>query len=336
MATLETLLDRADAAAGTEGEARAWLLPLLQRAQHSPPVLSPRQPGGHDSAAPVPPAADCPTVETSPGSVSFQPVSEEAESTPADLDFPSINPEGTEAQPCPASPAAAVAPQAPISSPLPLATFENPAWPPPAIPTALDQAFGPLEIAFPPLPATEPGRSAPSVEPLPAPPPLRHSFPLQEPRQGRSADFAQPTTNRLEPQSGPPALSSSSQPLASQDSAEQCVPSDPTTISPPADPSHASFQTVSQPSETIDRTPSSEGVPSGHAEPNVSPAANPSSSLPAHRRQSDVSPHDAAPVPTFHVEAKEQKSGEPLAPTERSLEAWRVWLPGPFRSRPRK
>ena len=155
---------------------------------------------------------------------------------------------------------------------------------------ALDQAFAPLEIAFPPLPTRErsegslpAAESAPPVPPSLVAPfraPLKASAPA-EPRRPSEAD-------------GP------------------AIPND------SGDPAGT---------ESVGRV----SLGQVHA-----------------RALADLPTGTAAPVPTFRVDPPadresldSRKRPQPEAPADRpgrtskALEAWRAWLPGPFRSRSR-
>jgi len=330
MSTLETLLVRADAAAAKDGEARSWLFHLLKQGLPgevslpsaadveegcNPPPASPLErpaslnldqaeipfppspglkqaPEGESAFAPDP----GPTTPVDPAPA--KPL-DQAEDCPEDR-FPSE--EGTldlepplfrmEA-PAPAlqdevaSPSSVPSPAAFSPEPSPFASTASAregSLVGASASAALDQAFAPLEIAFPPLPT--PTRSEAT------PPPAKPSPPLPAP-------FATPAFT---------------------------VPSAVTTPSARRD--------------------------AGDAEARVAPAP----ALPVEPEQDheplldDFPAGAAAPVPTFHMHAPPEsesldrlKRRQADVPEDRqappratkTLDAWRAWLPGPFRSRSR-
>jgi len=161
---------------------------------------------------------------------------------------------------------------------------------------ALDQAFAPLEIAFPPLPTREhSGASLPAAESAPpVPPPL-------------VAPFRAPL--------------------------EACAPLEASAPAEPSGPSAAGGPAIPQDS----------GDPAG-----AESVARVSLGQVHARVLADVPTGTAAPVPTFRVDPPADRESldsrrrpQPDAPGDRpgraskALEAWRAWLPGPFRSRPR-
>ncbi len=308
MATLHTLLDRADAAAGTPGEARAWLLLLLKHAETRPQALPPDHPRPPQEARePAPSAATFPSPAALTSQEEFSAPVKSPPPVNSSVPVESSAPENSSApEQSPAPGASSLSPRStpPSPSELPLERASSS--------EALDQAFAPLEIAFPPLPSPErPETRAPSPEPAPAPPPL-------DATRAFRGSFGLPTS---------------------------------------ADPSPSSTPVVAN----ADAPP--DGASVGQEASNRAPAGQPASSAPraAELSSSEESFHAldpldhfptavAAPVPTFHGDALESRSSsetpkrpqaqtpeEPSAPTARakSLQAWRAWLPGAFRPRPR-
>jgi len=348
MAALQTVLDRADAAAGTEGEARAWLLPLIKQAETgSPPASAPDPRPPEQPAQPVvasasllqpsAPKPEAPTAKAEAPAPKGEDPALKAEA-PTAIKQEGL-PDGGESTtpPIPEFPQAS-------SSPPPLARASTS--------EALDQAFAPLEIAFPPLPLPEPpAERGSSPEAASASPPFRVSSPFQ-------AFQGQPTT------AGPGEDTSEDQePSGIEESSARLAtkgPRDPleglrgasgsrvsTDRKPPVtpDPQNA-------PSQRLDNA-ARQDVPTGEpAAPVVSapPAAGlPTSEDPAQRLDA-FSTAVAAPVPSFHVDALEgwasvesRQRPEPQIPADeaapaaraKSLQRWRAWLPGAFRSRSR-
>jgi hypothetical protein len=210
---------------------------------------------------------------------------------------------------------------------------------------ALDQAFAPLEIAFPPLPASKgPEESAPWPEPAAPLPPLGDPAPFRESRGLRiglpapspgneSAGSPDPSSGVREPSGFGPfsALENPSKPSFE-------------TLSPPSSPPPA----PPTPPTPADRQIPADGMVAGPAQPSISPAQGDASGEEPDRCLDDFSAGVAAPVPTFHVESMEEwasvdarKRARPQKPDQESvresnaLQAWRAWLPGHFRSRPR-
>lgn len=193
MATLERLLDQAAAAEGQDGEARTWLLHLLS--QGVPPSEAPPSPPEPLSPSPHPLA-----MESQPSQL---PDTEAPSTDQVDPDPRSIQ----TAPPASASGPVAASVAAPLS----------PSAPDPAFATAaLDQAFAPLEIAFPPLPQIDRRESlGPAPAKLdPVPPP---SFSVSEAKESRSSLVAAPLEEkgevRAEALQGPEPVSDDPRPL---------------------------------------------------------------------------------------------------------------------------
>jgi hypothetical protein len=342
MAALQTLLDRADSAAGTEGAARAWLLLLLKQAETGSQPASaadprpPEQPAepAVASASPLqPPAtmAEAPTaMAEAPAPKAEAPTAMKQEGLPEGRE--SITPPTLESPPAP-------------SSPPPLARASTS--------EALDQAFAPLEIAFPPLPLPEPpAERASSPDATSAPPPLRDSSPFQ-------AFQGQPTTagtgEETSDHQTPPGIEEFSARLATKGPREPLEGLRGASGMPVSrDRKHpVTPDPQNAPSQRLDiaaRQDVSTGGPAGQPEVSAPPAPGlPMSEEPAHRLE-DFSTAVAAPVPSFHVDALEgwasvesRKRPEPQIPADeeapaaraKSLQGWRAWLPGAFRSRSR-
>ncbi len=297
MGALDSVLDRADAASGEGSDARSWLLPLLKQGtpavsplptpseQPTSPLLSTPSPAPSDAVAVSPTA---PLTEQIPKAESPLPESDSPHSSSvtftSDTAWPSA--------PFYAPPALARA-----SDPPPSVKEEEPRGA--AVSAALDQAFAPLEIAFPPLPTPE-RMAAPSLAASTPSSPAPPSFPA--PFQGPS------------------------------------VRHEPSKTREPAE--------IGEPSEI--RAPSAPFLASDR-EDNVDAVGgvDPSS---AHEHLLDDCPKGhAAPVPTFQVEASDDSASRPSrkprrsepeaadekGPAPRTLDTWRAWLPGPFRSRSR-
>ena len=313
MSTLETLLVRADAAAAQDGEARSWLFHLLKQgppgeasspsADSLPSVADPKEgvsslpafPLGRpafldleQAEIPFPPSAD-PTpatlVDQTKDSPDDSPPSEEGMldleprsrvEAPALVQHDEVARESSSPSPV------VFAPEPPALAST--APFREESFASASASAALDQAFAPLEIAFPPL----------------------------------------PTRNRSE--ATPP-------------------PAKPT---PPLTPSLAT-PAFTVPSAVI--TPSARRD-AGDAEASVAPAPAPAFELEQDPEPlfDDFPAGAAAPVPTFHVDAPPERESfdrlkrrQPDVPEDRqappratkALDAWRAWLPGPFRSRSR-
>ncbi|MEB3260711.1 MAG: hypothetical protein VKP63_08810 [Cyanobacteriota bacterium] len=319
MATLLTLLDHADAAgeadAGSQGGAKAWLLLLLKDAEQAPQAITAPPPRPAEQPRDRDPVRAGPKSPGVPPSVPPPAVALEA-ALPADP-----------LPPLPIPPASPVV--EPVTPSIPLPRLDSPANPPSARTTtsaALDQAFAPLEIAFPPLPSPERDQEpAPPRQSPPPPPPLRNaglSWPLG---RGDRSVGAESRPDGL----APPTAEVSSQPG-----------SHPGPVDPPP--------------ETVGGASAPPAVPQPDLLSSLDSSAAPTtggftSERPKHRFDAN-SVGSAAPVPSFQVDSGDDRPptgrrrgtqpetpSEPPAPApgSKSLQAWRAWLPGHFRSRPR-
>lgn len=278
MATLDTLLQRADETGGQAGEARAWLFLQLKEpipTREAVPATAP-------SAGTVPPLESAMASEAPP--LDSQDVGDQAP-------FEELN-TPAESSPAESSPA----PSPPAPEPSQASTLASAPAPRSATATAaLDQAFAPLEIAFPPLPSPDPPQEGDRGPRAPAP----------------VTPFAVASTI-------PPAK----------------VPSE-----PPAAQTWAAPDDLDAPAETVAVVD-----PDDRVDPEVSFDTDQLGLS----YNVDLAPA-AAPVPTFDgstagerapfASRRERKAevspeSEP-PPASKSLESWRAWLPGAFRSRRR-
>jgi hypothetical protein len=293
MGALDAVFERADGAGGQDGDARSWLLPLLKQASPvvvpspapSAPSIPPPRPT--PPAAPAAPAGGAAVAATAPLAEALPIAAEVSPSPIAEASPPQPEPSPPIAEPSPASPD-------PVATDLPWSSLPFADSPPASVPptperdtapagvtasAALDQAFAPLEIAFPPLPTFERTGADSAAVSTASPVPPAGSAPV-------SAPFAsEPAPATLDARDG-------------HDGAE------------PAPRVH---------------------LPSGHE-----------------RLLGDFPTGHAAPVPTFQVEGSEESASRPSrksrqtdpaadhkTPASRTLDVWRSWLPGPFRSRSR-
>jgi hypothetical protein len=303
MGALDSVLDRADAATGQHGEARSWLLPLLK--QGAPALAT-------SSAFPPEPLALVPPTPLVTSTLDLVPEAETEEpAIAAQADEPSV-PEAS--------------PQEPALPPAPLDIAGDTPWPsvPPAASpirehapferlkesvkaTAsadLDQAFAPLEIAFPPLPPSERTQADAPAVPPPSSVPLPFFSSLRAP-SAREQPFAPDE----------PSGSSGCSEIQDPSKLRATETRDPQPIAPAA---AGDREASPEAASGVDPAPAQELLPE------------------------DFLTGHAAPVPTFQVEAFETSVSRPSEapeeekpPAPRTLDAWRAWLPGRFRSRSR-
>jgi hypothetical protein len=160
MQALETVIERASLATGDSGDVRDWLLVLLQKEQPVP-TTTPLEPA---TLPPPPPVTDqgegrrtdpVPAPEAVP-----EPDRPAAEAVPhvkpemGPIPQPLANP-GAQPSPPRSREQSADSMAAPGSSPTPASSSAD-----------LDQAFAPLEIAFPPLPSVEHHHDAVPTQPM--------------------------------------------------------------------------------------------------------------------------------------------------------------------------
>jgi hypothetical protein len=189
MQALETLLDRANVAKGSDGDDRTWLLLLLRQDQPEPAALQPESAASQPEPAPSQPEP-APAISAAAAEQSGQ----ERESAllewgpepVRELDSGSM----LEADPISAHLTQPDGGQNPVqpdegSADCTIPSFAEPfpSSPSPTSPTAssvLDQAFAPLEIAFPPLPSADRKNSvtAPAITAAPSRPSLGDGDPI--------------------------------------------------------------------------------------------------------------------------------------------------------------
>lgn len=299
MQALETLLDRANRAADSDGEDRAWLLLLLRQDQPEPATPQPEPATGLAAA----------TSEQQDQELERDQDQEIGRELDQRLALDQEQKPGLEGGPEPVrepdagstlqfEPMSTRLPQ-PDDRPMPfqsreasvVSTILPPAESPPSRPSAssaLDQAFAPLEIAFPPLPSLDRKESV-AAHPMPAVPTVqwaREEHPTSsdkvEDEGGESeADFAIPNTATT----GIPTA----------------APEPELKLEPPSLIDNYTSHAVAAP------VPKFQVEGSGAGEP-----------PPRHNK----------PQPESSLEVDKSAASPSLA-------AWRAWLPGAFRTRQR-
>lgn len=349
MATLEALLDRADAAAGKEGEARDWLLLLLRQGPpdlNSPPLRPDLPPGGSvPNPSPVERAA--PSGDPPPGlGTPLQAV----EGAPEPL---------SAAAPTPKS-LAGIAPDPGLASE---AAPSNEGSFAVAGHTAFDVASAnEVATAYQAAPSNEGSlavaghvanelASAREAARSDEGPSAREALSWEEVPEER------PPANQFVPIGKTAVASRSASASAALDQAfaplEIAFPPLPALDrQEPREPSAASF-----PAPPLSLSPTHFPEPLELSRGEDQEGADAAEAMLIEREKPDQGPllddfkagAAAAPVPTFQVDRpadrapaasrKSRQSDKPAqqeqAPVSRALEAWRAWLPGAFRSRPK-
>lgn len=325
MTTLETLLVRADAAASQDGESRSWLFHLLN--QGPPGDASPPNEASLLSAAdPKEGASSLPAFPLG------RPVSLDLEQT--EIPFPP-SPDLKQAPESDAAIAPDPTPATPVDQ-----TKDSPDDSPPSEEGMPD--LEPRSRLEAPAPAQHDEVASESSSPSPAAfAPEASTFASTAP--SRDGSFASASASAALDQAFAP-LEIAFPPLPTRNRSEATPP--PAKPTPPLSPSLAT------PAFTVPlavTTPSARRD-AGDGEASVAPA-------PAVELEQDHEPllddfpaGAAAPVPTFHVDAPPEREsldrlkrrqpdvpGDRQAPSRatKALDAWRAWLPGPFRSRSR-
>lgn len=303
MRRLDALLEEAAAASGHQEDPRSWLLPLLNTpaSQAEAPPERPSRPAAAPktvAASPAPAAADSSADVASLGSEApAQPSASPAMAVPSE--------QGGAHKP-------AASPDPPSHQP---SRMERPAFARAPLPMqALDEAFAPLEIAFPPLPAIDADRS-PSAEADRLPPAERTRIAPHPPA-------ARPTSTTA-PQPRP-----ESSVVAELERDDHSLEPADTAADPAADtaadggPDVRLQPTTAHPDRLVEASvsaelPGDEGLAAPM--PAFLPQQDPSRMRPARSRPS----------------AKEGRVQSNPAPIPSGLERWMVWLPGLFRSQDR-
>ena len=348
MATLQALLERADAAAGKEGEARDWLLLLLKQ---GPPDLDSRPirpdlPPGESVPNPSPveraaPAGDPPHGLGTP----LQAVEGASESLSAAAPTPEsiVGP-----APDPGSASEAARSNDGSSSVAGHTAFDEASAN--EVATASEVALsneGSFAVAGHVANELASAREAALSDEVPS---AREALSWEEVPEER------PPANQFVPIGKTAAAPRSASASAALDQAfaplEIAFPPLPALDrQEPREPSAASL-----PAPPLSLSPTHFSVPPELSRGEDQEVADAAQAMVMEQEKPDQGPllddfkagTAAAPVPTFHVDRpvdrapaasrKRRQSDEPVqeqAPVSRALEAWRAWLPGAFRSRPK-
>jgi hypothetical protein len=322
MGALDTVLARADAASGQEGESRSWLMPLLKQgspAAATPPAPSP-EPAFSESPTPPLPTLTDPAPEAGVSEEVATPLSTEASANESTANEPSADK--------PSSGEASLSwPERPLAALSPLGSGAS--WP--AAPFDTSPRSAPVTAAPPTAPASAPQSSTPISAPLPSERP--------EARSNVSASAA------LDQAFAPLEIAFPPLPSAPAVSAPLQAPSAPELSSPLGG---AEPENPQESRESPANTPSFAPLDSGVGDDSDAVASRVDQASSQERLLEAFPTGQAAPVPTFQVDAFEDSASRPTrkprqpertaqekAPAPRTLDAWRAWLPGPFRSRSR-
>ncbi len=337
MTTLEALLERADAAGGQSGEARSWLFQLLKQGSTGATSL-PSATKPSEGGTPLPASSlSTPALEQPELLDSQHAEIPSAPSTDRDQveDLPSpsaLDPDpATAATLTPVTVATLTPARAATLTP---ATVAGPVEESPASDEGTLDGEPPFQVEDP-APAQHDGVAREFPPPSPA------AFAPEPARRVSQASAREGTSRESSFASVSPALDQAFAPL------EIAFPPLPSPLAPTPSTAPAVVPAPSAPPEAGDPE-ASVGPPA----PAPSPTADPTIERTPDQQPllEDFPAGAAAPVPSFHVDSPPEKEsldrrkrrqpdrpGDRQAPpgASKALDAWRSWLPGPFRSRSR-